>query len=404
MTSYRDALDAILALPMALGTERIALREAAGRFLAEPVRATYPLPRYSQSSMDGIATSTAWARGGEPLRIAGESAAGHPWLNALAPGEAVRISTGAAMPEGADVVVPRELLRTAEDGLVTPSQVGAPGHFVRHRGEDIAEGSVIAAAGTRLSPAMLAFVAASGIMEVAAYRRPRVAILTSGDELRMPGEALGPHDTVAASLLYLEHELRACGCDPRVLGIARDTEEDCARLLGEARAFADIIVTTAGVSVGDHDAMGRVLRAAGASPLFWRVAVRPGKPMLVARLGAAVVFGLPGNPVATACNTEIFVKPFLRRWLGVEPPVLPHGRARLARELAPDRERLFFVYAQSFRRDPGLAPGEVAALPRQSSANLANPAKADCLIVVPPGDTPLAAGAEVAVLPVREGL
>lgn len=402
MTTYRDALDAILALPMARGTERVALGEAAGRFLAEPVRAPGPMPRFDQSSMDGIATATAWARAGEPLRIAGESAAGHPWPHALAHGEAVRISTGAAMPHGADVVVPHELLVT-EGERVTPSQVGPPGHFVRHRGEDVAEGSVIAAAGARVSPAMLAFMAAFGIAEVAAHRRPRVAILTSGDELRMPGETLGPHDTVAASLLYLEHELRACGCEPLVLGIARDTDEDCARLLGEARAFAEIIVTTAGVSVGDHDAMGRVLRAAGAAPLFWRVAVRPGKPMLVARLGDAVVFGLPGNPVSTACNTEIFVKPYLRRWFGAEPAVLPHGTARLARELAPDRERLFFVYAQGFRRDPGLAPGEVNPLPRQSSANLANPAKADCLIVVPPGDTPLPAGAEVAVLPVREG-
>jgi len=349
--------------------------------------------------MDGFAVRAVDA-GGEPLPIVGESAAGSAFGRPLPPGAAVRISTGAAMPAGADCVVPIEQARV-EAGAVAFSGPVAPGQFIRWRGGDVAAGAVLLPRGTVLSPAKLAFLTMFGLQELQVFDPPKVAVLTSGDELRLLGQPLGADQIVASSLYYLQEELRRCGCAPRLLGIAPDDADTFTARLAEAVAWADIVVTTAGVSVGTHDVVGEAVRRLGGQVHFWKVAVRPGKPMLVASFGRVLHFGFPGNPVSTCCNTEIFLKPLLRQAFGIHPPILPTLRLPLAAPCPVDAQRLFFVYARLVLREGRLLADP---LPNQNSGNLLLAAQGDALIVMPPGAGQRPAGEEVEVLRLGEGL
>ncbi len=402
---YEAALERILSVPFAPGDELTPLPGACGRILAVEPRAPFALPRFTQSSMDGIALRAEETIAATPERpllfpIAGESAAGHPVAAPVPPGAAVRISTGARVPEELDTVVPIE--RVAIEGVNAvvrgPAQAG---QFIRSMGEDIAAGAPLLPVATRLGPAQIAFLASFNLPHVTTFVPPRVGILSSGDEVRLLGERLGETDVVGSSLYYLDAELRACSCEPRIVGISPDDPAKFREMLAEALVWSDIVVTTAGVSVGDHDVVGGVLGELGAKVLFWRVNVRPGKPMLVATIGGKVLFGLPGNPVSTICNTELFIKPFLRKAFGWREPVPPTEKQRLGGECARDPERLFFVYG---RRDSRGGRTIVTALPRQSSANIANPALADGLIVVPPGSAHLHGGEIVDWMPIKGGL
>jgi molybdopterin molybdotransferase len=406
MLTYQQALSTILTIPFALGEETTPLLDATGRTLASAPQARYPLPRFTQSSMDGIAiraSDTAAASAANPARLTlvGESAAGHPFSGMLQPGRATRISTGARIPDGADAVVPIEKVRLDGDSAALLESPSSPGAFIRREGEDVATGANLLARATPLGPAQIAFLASFNIPSVRTFKPPRIGIMSSGDEVKMLGAKLAETEIIGSSLYYLEREFAACGCEPRIFGISPDNAAAFRAMLEEALAWSDIVVTTAGVSVGEHDVVGLVLRDLGAELLFWRVSVRPGKPMLVARVGGKPLFGLPGNPVSTICNTEIFVKPFLRAAFGHSQPVPLLEKIRLASACQRDANRLFFTYAQRIIVD-GYATA--SPLPRQSSANMANPAIADGLIVLEAGAEPLAAGDWVDWMPLRAGL
>lgn len=404
MLPYRDALDQILSLPFALGKETVPLLQAHGRVLAAPIPAPWPLPRFDNSAMDGFAMRAADAATAPvELPIAGESAAGHPFPGTVPPGHAIRISTGAKVPAGLDGIVPIEKAEAIEGGAAAVRLLVAPtsGAFIRARGSDIAEGQELFPAGTPITPAVLAFLSSFNIEEVTVYKRPRVAVLTSGDEVKELGTPLRESDIVASSLYFLEEELRHCGCEPRLFGIAPDDADQFRARFEEALAWGDLLVTTAGVSVGGHDVVHDVIAAQGGTVHFWRVAVRPGKPMLVATYGGKHHFGFPGNPVSTCCNTELFLKPFLRRAFGITPAEPPTERLPLATACPRDKGRLFFVYCTDEIQD---GQRHLRPLPRQNSGNLYLVAQATYLAVVDPGPDEIPAGEKVEAMALRREL
>ena len=399
MLTYADAVAEILKLPVAPLPERIPLLDAAGRYLASETRAPWSLPTFDQSAMDGFAVyaEDLWRAAPSAevrLRILGESAAGLPFTGDVPRGGAVRISTGAQVPSGMNAVVPIEISRVVEDevGFAIPPRAE---QFVRRAGTDVKEGEIIGAKGARITPGLTALLAFYNLVEVDVVVKPRVGILTSGDELRALGADLGPTQIVASSVYLLNQALEEFGAEARLFGIAPDHEDGFARLFREALAWSDVVVTTAGVSVGEHDVVGRVVEREGGSVNFWRVAVRPGKPMLVATFGEKTHFGFPGNPVSTACNLEVFLKPHLRRWFGVEPAVPPLEKVRLGAPCPRDRQRLFFVYAE-IRVEAG--ERVLHPIPNQNSGNQLLPAKGHALAVVEAGAKDLAAGELVEVV------
>jgi molybdopterin molybdotransferase len=404
MIPYSEARALVSTLPLRVRTESLPLLDAGGRILAEDVVAPWALPRFDNSSMDGFAVRSndlAGACENAPVRlpVRGESAAGRPLHHPLAPGTAVRISTGARLPHDADGIVPVEQARVDGEAILVTAPV-VPGRFIRRRGEDVAEGTRLFGPGTRLDAAPLAFLAMFNLPVLPVFVPPRVAILSSGDEVRLHGDPLGETDVVGVNVYYLERELRAFGCETRLMGIAPDDPAAFERLLDEALRWGDLVVSSAGVSVGEHDVVGRAVAALGGEVLFWGVSIRPGKPTLVARFDDRPLFAFPGNPVAVCCNTEVLLKPFLREKLAIMPADAPRLRVRLAVPCPRDAQRLFFVSARLEWRggSPSATP-----LPHQSSGNLSNPANADALLVIEPGPEPVAAGQEVEALALHPG-
>jgi len=399
MLTYRQALNRILDLPLTLRREMVPLLASSGRVLCDPVVAPWPLPRFDQSAMDGFALHSRETDPSEFL-IVGESAAGHPFHGTVGPGEAVRISTGARIPAGAESVLPRELAQEGGQGKVRASELPVRGNFIRFQGEDVAEGEALFEPGTRIDAPQLAFLSMFNLAELPVYAPPRIAILGSGDEVRPLGAPLRETDIVGSSLYYLSAELAAFGCEPRIMGISPDEPGAFRDLLEEALRWGDAVISTAGVSVGDHDVVGQALQAVDANVLFWRVAVRPGKPMMVAMARDKPVFGLPGNPVSTFCNTEIFIKPFLRQRMGIEPAEIGAQSLPLAEDCPRDGHRLFFVMAQCI---PDGDSWRVRPLGHQSSGNLFNAARANAMIVLEAGPRPALRGEPVPVLPLIPG-
>jgi molybdopterin molybdotransferase len=253
-----------------------------------------------------------------------------------------------------------------------------------------------------IGSAELGFLASFNLPTVEVFVRPRVAILTGGNELKPLGGELGDDDLIGSSLYYLEEELKQCGCEPRQFGIAKDDLEDYMTRFAAALEWADLIVTTAGVSVGAHDLVGEVIERFSGHVHFWRVAVRPGKPMLVASYGSCHHFGFPGNPVSTCCNVEIFLKPFLRQAFGMAQPIAEVLPLRLAEPCPRDHARLFFVYSSIERAEDGAQV--VRPLPNQNSGNFSLCANANALIVSQPAPDPIPSGAAVPVIPITRGL
>lgn len=405
MITFDQALAKILALEFTRNTERISLLAACGRVLAQDVTAPWPLPRFDHATMDGFAVRAedlrlASADAPIALPIAGESAAGHPFAGEVTPGRAIRISTGAPIPAGCDAVVPIERVSVVMDSIATtiPTQ---PGASILRRGTNIAPGAPLLARGTRLMPTQVAALASFNCSEVEVFARPRVAVLTSGDEVKTLGGTIGDADVVDGTTPYLLMELGACGCEARAFGIAPDDEDSYRNLYTEALEWADIVVTTGGVSVGPHDVVGRVLGSLDARIVFSKVAIRPGKPMLVAQVAGKIHFGLPGNPLSALCNTEIFVKPFLRRVFGMNPQVTPWEKVRLLESFQPDRQRLFLIHSRVSIMDEARV---VRPLPNQNSANVVNAGLANALIVAPPGEGKVQEGTMVSVHHIGQGL
>ncbi|KPF77761.1 molybdopterin biosynthesis protein MoeA [alpha proteobacterium AAP81b] len=365
-----------------LAAETLPIAGAAGRILAADVAAKLTQPPFAAAAMDGYAIR--WADLPGPWQVVGEAAAGHGWGGAVGAGEAARVFTGAPLPAGADTIVVQEEI--ARDGAVaTLSGDGPPalGAHIRKAGQDFVAGAILARAGAVLTPPRAGLLAAGGHGEVAVVRRPRVALIATGDELVAPGTTPGPGQIVSSNSLMLASLFASAGAEVIDPGIIPDRRDALAAALTAAEA--DLIVTIGGASVGDHDLVVPVLRDLGAEIDFWKIAMRPGKPLLAGRLGATRVIGLPGNPVSAYVCALLFVAPLLRRFGG-----RADGAARVTLPLAGP------LPANGARRDHlrgrRTASGRAEAFARQDSALLGLLADADLLIVRPPGAPAAAAG------------
>ena len=378
-------LDGVVALP----AETVPFASALGRILAADVVATLTQPPFDTAAMDGYAIR--WADRAGPWRRAGESAAGRGFDGRIGPGETIRILTGAPLPAGADTVVVQEDVvraKTIDGDIVTLTGDGPPreGAHIRRAGLDFTRGDVVAKAGERVTPARIGVAAAAGHAALPVHRRPRVALLATGDELVPPGVSPGPSQIVSSNGVMLAALLGA-HADVIDAGIVADTREALIAAIA-AHADADVLITISGASVGDHDLVQPVLRDMGASIAFWRVALRPGKPMLAGRLGRARIVGLPGNPVSAFVCATLFVVPLLKA-LGGDPDPLPRTfSARLGIGLPANGPRRDYLRA-------GLAAGAAAPASTQDSAMLATLANSNVLIVRPPLADAIDAGSMV---------
>jgi len=387
-----EALARVLARARPLETEQVALTEAAGRVLAEAAVAAVDLPGFPSSAMDGFALRCADTPGS--LRVVGHVAAGQPAARALRAGEAMSIATGGVVPEGADAVLQIELAET--DGeLVRMGDAVAPGANVRPRGGDIAAGARVLRAGMLLSPSRLAALASAGIAEPRCARRPRVTIVSTGTELRPPGEPLAAGQIYESNGLMLESLIAGGGAVvERTAPVADD--EQAHRTALERALTADVVVTSGGVSVGRHDLVRQTLADLGAEEDFWGVAMRPGKPLSFSVRGTTLVFGLPGNPVSALVSGLLFVLPALRALQGLANPAPRFRLGLLAAPASRRPERDDYQRAVLEERD-----GTVVLRPGtgQESHMIAHAAAADALVHIPRGEGELVAGATVRYLP-----
>ena len=391
MLSLDEARARLLALARPGAIEEVSLGDAAGRVLAREVRATRDQPPAAVSAMDGYALRA--ADGAGPWRVVGEAAAGAADPGRVRVGEAVRIFTGAMLPEGADtVVIQEEMARDGERVALTGSAPLA-GANVRRAGVDFARGAALGGVGLALRPARIGLAAGMGAATLGVFARPRVAILATGDELVPPGVAPGPGQIVESGRATLRAMLAGLA-EVIDLGIARDDPALLGAALSRA-AGADALVTIGGASVGDHDLVRPALIAAGAAIDFWKVAIRPGKPMLAGTLGTMVVLGLPGNPASAFVTAHLFLLPLLRAMAGHAEPVAPERPARLGAPLIANGSRRDHLRAVLAWRDDGLWATPAAA---QDSSLLSILAASNGLIVREPGAAAAAAGDAVRVL------
>lgn len=384
-----EAQSRLFALAPRVAVETVSLREAAGRWAATDVVALRTQPAQTLSAMDGYALRFADLPG--PWRVIGESAAGRPFTGAVGAGEAVRIFTGAALPEGADSVLVQEEAHREGDRLGLAGE-GPPhrGRNTRARGLDFSEGDTLIAAGERLTPARIALAATAGHGVLRVNRPIRVATLATGDELVAPGAPIPPFALPESNGAMLAALLADLPVETIDLGIGPD------RLDTLTQAFravdADILVTTGGASVGDHDLVRPALEAAGGGLDFWRIALRPGKPMMAGRLGGAVVLGLPGNPVSAFVTAILFLKPLIAAMAGAADPLPRAYAAPLGEAIPVNGDRTDYLRAE-------LVEGRVFASTIQDSSMLLTLARAGCLVVRPAHAPPAPAGAMVEILP-----
>src|SRR5437762_3563853 len=388
LLSIGEAQQLILAHARPLPAEPVAIEAAAGRALAQGARAAVDLPPFPSSAMDGFAIRAADAPGRLP--VVGRIPAGAPATGSLEPGQAMGIATGGVVPDGADAVIPIEYVAD-NDNDVEVQRAAETGDHIRPRGGDIRAGEVVAEAGTTLTPARLGALAAAGIAEVLCARRPRAAVVPTGTELRRPGEALGPGQIYESNGLILTAQLQASGADVVVDPAVGDNEE-AHRAALERALEADLVVTSGGVSVGPHDLVRRVEAELGVEEVFWRVAVKPGKPIAFGVRERTLVFGLPGNPVSALVGFVLFVEPAIRALQGVPEPLPRFDRGRLAggRRRNPERDEL--VRARHRRSEDGAL---LEPLSGQESHMIARSAGADALVLVPRGEGELAEGDSV---------
>ena len=372
-----------------LPAEPIALGEAAGRVLAEPAPAVVDLPPFPSSAMDGYALRAADTPGA--LEVVARIAAGLPAPRALEPGEAMGIATGGVVPDGADAVIPIEYVVVRDNAVEIPEAV-EQGANVRPQGGDVRAGNSVVEPGLLLTPARVGALAAAGVAEVRCARRPVAAVVPTGTELRGPGEPLAPGQVYEANGVILAAQLGGSGASVELLAAVGDDEE-AHRAALERALDADVVVTSGGVSVGPHDLVRRVERELGVEEVFWRVAVKPGKPIAFAVRGETLVFGLPGNPVSALVGFELFVRPAIRALQGVSEPLPRFERGRLAGEARrrnPERDEL--VRTRIRRGEDGAI---LEPLSGQESHMIARAAAADGLLLVPRGEGEIAVGASV---------
>src|SRR5262245_46531227 len=375
-----------------LAEERIPLEDAAGRVLAETATARVDLPPFPSSAMDGYALRSSDTPG--TLPVVARIAAGLPANRPLAPGEAMGIATGGVVPDGADAVIQHELVVEADNDVTISTSV-VQGANIRPVGRDVAAGAPVIPAGTRLGAGQIGALAAAGVAEVTCARRPRIAVLTTGSELKAPGSLLGPGEVYEANGVMLAAQLESEGAVVSRLAAVADDEDQHRRAIEQGLEH-DVLVTSGGVSVGPHDLVRRVEAELGVAEVFWRVAVRPGKPVSFGVRGATLVFGLPGNPVSSLVGCELFVRPAVRALQGEADPGPRFAVGRLAVPVARNTGRDDLVRARSTVTDEGVVVEPVSG---QESHMIVRAAEADSLILIPRGNGELAAGATVRYLP-----
>ncbi len=392
------ALARILAGVVPTAAEPVTLAAASGRVLAEPVIATRAQPPFAASSMDGFAVRSADAVAGARLRLVGESAAGRRFGGEMRPGEAVRIATGAPVPAAADAILIKENAAVEGDVVIAREAV-TPHRFIRRAGLDFSVGDRLLDTGRRLGPRELALAAAANAAELRVHRRPAVAVLSIGDELVLPGDRPGADQIVASSAVALVALANAAGAQASDLGLVPDRADSLAEIaLAAAKGGIDVFVTIGGASVGDHDVVRPALAAAGMALDFWRIAMRPGRPMLFGTLGAMRIIGVPGNPVSSLVCGEVFLRPLIAALLGM-PPSDPGEPAILGIDLPANDTRQDYLRA---RLDPRPNALPVATpLPRQDSSMLRTLADADCLLIRSPLAPAAAAGSPCRIIRLR---
>ncbi len=387
MISVSDALDQLFSLATPLGGETVDLRNALNRVMISDVRAKRDQPPFAASAMDGYAVKD--AEPGLQLTVIGESAAGHGFAGTLEDGQAVRIFTGAPLPTGATRVVIQEDVSRDGDIITLGDNLDRSDH-IRPAGNDFSAGFTIRAP-LRLSPNDIALLASMNINEVTVSRRPVVALISTGDELVMPGEQPGPDQIIASNTFGLFAQMQELGAEPRLLPIGRDTVASMTQALDLAEG-ADLIVTVGGASVGDHDIVGRMAQELGLERSFYKVAMRPGKPLMAGRYGGAMMIGLPGNPVSAMVCGHVFVAPVVRAMQGLPGTPAPRRTAPLSQGIGANGPREHYMRAH-------LGPQGLQVFDRQDSSLLSILGQANALLVRPPNDPARDALDEVSYIP-----
>ncbi|HVC54269.1 MAG TPA: gephyrin-like molybdotransferase Glp [Stellaceae bacterium] len=395
MISVEEALSRLLAPLAPVPPEQLALADCVGRVLAEDVAARRTQPPFAVSAMDGYAVRAADVQAiPASLHIVAEIPAGASYSGTLGEGEAARIFTGAPLPAGADAIVIQE--DTKRHGDRVEVLEGAPrGRYVRRAGLDFSEGEVLLRAGKRLTPRDIGLAAAMNRPWLFVYRRPRVAILSTGDEIVMPGDPIGPNQIVSSNLLALAAFMTASGAEPVMVGNAPDDPDALRRIAAAARGV-DLFITTGGVSVGEHDLVRGVLSEDGLAIDFWEIAMRPGKPLMFGHYRNVPMVGLPGNPVSTLVCSQVFLRPALRRLAGLPDGSDPPLSARLGVPLKQNDRRQDYLRSRLSRAPDGTL--EVVPFEVQDSSMMRPLAASDCLVIRPPHAPPLSTGAEVPII------
>lgn len=371
MITVDAALNTVLALVKPLNSVDVPLALAAGRCLAEPVLAQRNQPPFAASAMDGYAIATQQAAPGDRFTVIGESAAGHGFSGTISPGQTVRIFTGAPVPKGGKRIIIQEDVARSGDVITLGDPLNSK-LYIRAAGADFAFGHRLAAP-RLLTSTDIALIASMNCPNVTVRRKPIIAVMATGDELVMPGEAPGPDQIIASNSFGLKAMFEAAGADVRLLPIAKDTRSSL-RMAFELAQDADLIVTIGGASVGDHDLVADVTTDLGMERSFYKVAMRPGKPLMAGRLGTAAMIGLPGNPVSSMVCGEVFVIPMIRRMLGLPAAARLRHTAPLAVDMGPNGAREHYMRAK-------LQNGQITPFNRQDSALLTVLAEANILLV-----------------------
>ncbi|SFP27526.1 molybdopterin molybdotransferase MoeA [Tranquillimonas alkanivorans] len=391
MISVEEALGHVLDLVTPLESESVTLTEAAGRVLASPVAAGRDQPPFPASAMDGYAVRSADVAPGQRLRVIGQSAAGHGFRGSIGPGDAVRTFTGAPVPQGADrVVIQEDVTRMGE--IITLNQNIDAGPYVRPAGTDFRAGATFAPA-RPLTPSDVALLASMNLPDVPVTRKPEIALVATGDELVMPGEAPGADQIIASNTFGLKALIERAGGRARLMPIARDTVSSL-KAIFDLSAGADMVVTVGGASVGDHDLVAEVAAERGLERAFYKVAMRPGKPLMAGRIDGTPMIGLPGNPVSAMVCGHVFILPALRRMLGLPAQRAPRRRAQLAAPVGANGAREHYMRAR-------LTPDGLEVFDRQDSSLLSVLADADALVVRPPDNPAQEKGAWVEYVPLQ---